>query len=220
MGDPNSDLVFLGGAWDNLSNYLPYSWLIETFIGNAPAGAVNTPVVSSIENTAVAANLADAPKVSLGRSDVGRNPDRALLGYNVYRNAVQVNDELVLETNYTDTGFGTGDICYVVTAVYSMCGESEPSNEVCFEDISAANYDLSQLRVYPNPSNSLVNIELNKNVNRIEIYNYAGQIVYQQTITKESMIQVDVRNYEAGAYLVRFINNDGKTLTKKIAVTK
>lgn len=220
VGDPNSDLVFLGGAWDNLSNYLPYSWLIETFIGNAPAGAVNTPVVSSIENTAVAANLADAPKVSLGRSNVGRNPDRALLGYNVYRNDVQVNDELVLETNYTDTGFGTGDICYVVTAVYSMCGESEPSNEVCFEGISAANYDLSQLRVYPNPSNSLVNIELNNNVNRIEIYNYAGQIVYQQTITKELMIQVDVRNYEAGAYLVRFINNDGKTLTKKIAVTK
>jgi hypothetical protein len=45
-------------------------------------------------------------------------------------------------------------------------------------------------------------------------------LVHERAINKDKNIEVDVRNYEAGAYLVRFITNSGESYAKKIAVTK
>ncbi len=217
-GDLNSDLVYLGGAWDNLSNYLPYSWLIETFIGQAPAAAVNSPVESTVVYSATAANLASAPSVNLERGNVGREVS-AFLGYNVYRDGEQINDALVTETTYTDTEFPNGDVCYTVTAVYSLCGESEESNEACILGINTKDQNLSQVKVYPNPANSILNIELTGNVSRVIVYNFTGQVVVEQNAV-ESMIRLDVNNYEAGAYLVKFVTVDGNSFTKKVIITK
>jgi hypothetical protein len=61
---------------------------------------------------------------------IDANRERSLAGYNVYRNAVMINTDLVTETAYEDT-----DVLnfipyeYYVTAVY-FYGESDPSNVV------------------------------------------------------------------------------------------
>ncbi|NTW26091.1 MAG: T9SS type A sorting domain-containing protein, partial [Lentimicrobium sp.] len=219
--DPNSDLVLLDGVWDNLSNYLPYSWMIETFIGQAPAGAFNAPVESAIVSKATSANLVSSPvAVNTSRSDVGRSADRAFLGYNVYREGAQVNSELVPENTYLDIPGTPGNYCYTVTAVYSVCGESEPSNEACVDVLVGLNdQDLANNRIYPNPSNSIVNIELTSNISQVVVYNYVGQVVFEQNVTKSETIQLNVRNYEAGAYLVKFLTNSGESFTKKVVVT-
>lgn len=51
-----------------------------------------------------------------------------LLGYNVYKNGVKVNSELVTSSSYIDTETTDGNYVYTVTAVYD-CGESGFSNE-------------------------------------------------------------------------------------------
>lgn len=51
-----------------------------------------------------------------------------LLGYNVYRNNVKINNELVTTNSFTDTEAGHPDAVYTVTAVYDS-GESSLSNE-------------------------------------------------------------------------------------------
>ncbi|NTW23874.1 MAG: T9SS type A sorting domain-containing protein, partial [Lentimicrobium sp.] len=220
--DLNSDLVLLDGVWDNLSNYLPYSWMIETFIGQAPAGAFNAPVESTIISKATSANLVSSPvAVNTNRSDVGRSADRAFLGYNVYREGTQVNSELVLENTYLDIPGTPGNYCYTVTAVYSLCGESDPSNEACVDVLVGVNdQDLANNRIYPNPSNSIVNIELSSNISQVVVYNYVGQVVFEQNVTKSETIQLNVRNYESGAYLVKFVTTAGESFTKKVVVTK
>ncbi len=217
-GDLNSDLVMLDGAWDNLSNYLAYSWLIETFIGQAPAAAVNSPVESSVVYPTTAASLASAPSVNLDRGNVGREVS-AFLGYNVYRDGEQINDAIVTETTYIDTEFPNGDVCYTVTAVYSICGESEESNEACILGINTKDQNLSQVRIYPNPANSILNIELTSNVERVLVYNYTGQVVVEQNAV-DSTMRIDVNNFEAGAYLVKLISVDGNSVTKKVIITK
>jgi len=59
-----------------------------------------------------------------------RNTRFELEGYNVYRDGVVINTELVLVTEYEDTDVESGDTYeYYVTAVYDE-GESEPSNTV------------------------------------------------------------------------------------------
>ena len=78
---------------------------------------------------------------------------------------------------------------------------------------------INAVSVYPNPSNSVVNIELTNDISQIVIYNYVGQVVYEQIVTKDKNIQLNVRTYEAGAYLIKFITNSGDSFTKKVAVT-
>ncbi|HPG32377.1 MAG TPA: T9SS type A sorting domain-containing protein, partial [Lentimicrobium sp.] len=219
-GTPNSDLVFLDGVWDNLNNYIPYSWLIETHIGEATAATANVPVQSSVISKATSANLVSSPvAVNVNRSEAGRN--RAFLGYNVYREGVQVNSELVLENTYQDTPGTPGNYCYTVTAVYSLCGESEHSNEACVDVlVGVENPAISNVNIYPNPSNNVVNIDLSSNISQVVVYNYVGQVVFEQNVTKAETLQLNVRNYESGAYLVKFVTRAGESFTKKVIVTK
>lgn len=52
-----------------------------------------------------------------------------LLGYNIYRNDVRINDELVTATSYTDVPEADTRVVYTVRAVYDR-GEAPKSNEV------------------------------------------------------------------------------------------
>ena len=65
-----------------------------------------------------------------------RTNTRELLGYNVYRDGVMINTDLVEELEYLDEDLEDGTYTYHVTAVYDE-GESEASNsvEVVIEDI-------------------------------------------------------------------------------------
>ncbi|HLN52409.1 MAG TPA: T9SS type A sorting domain-containing protein, partial [Lentimicrobium sp.] len=146
---------------------------------------------------------------------------REFTGFNVYR-----DDELIAnttETEYLDTDPEISVLgqsyCYKVTAVYSDC-ESDFSNTACETVISIVDPEISAVSIYPNPSNSVVNIELTNDISQLVIYNNIGQVVNEMRITKEKTVQIDVSSYDAGAYLVKFITREGQSFARKIAVTK
>ena len=62
-----------------------------------------------------------------------------LLGYNIYRNDVQINGEVITDTEYLDNGLAEGTYSYYVTAVYNE-GESEPTEVVQVEIVIMASY--------------------------------------------------------------------------------
>ena len=149
-----------------------------------------------------------------------RSADRAFMGYNIYKDG-QLLEALWPETTYVYLEPNAGNTCYTVTAEYEFCGETEPSNEACVDIITdVENTDLSKISMYPNPSNSVVNIELTNDVSQVVVYNYVGQVVYEQNVIKTKRIELNVRNYESGAYLVKFVTNAGDSFTKKMVVTK
>jgi hypothetical protein len=149
-----------------------------------------------------------------------RSASRSFLGYNIYRDGALL-EALWPETSYTYMEGTNGTWCYTVTAEYEFCGETDPSNEACI-DITVGIDDLSvdNVRIYPNPSNSIVNIELTDNISHVVIYNYIGQVVFEQNVTKAKTIQLNVSNYEAGAYLVKFVTRTGESFAKKIVVAQ
>lgn len=54
-----------------------------------------------------------------------------IAGYNVYRDGVKINNELVYECEYADSNVEAGkQYSYIVTVVYTDKGESKPSSEV------------------------------------------------------------------------------------------
>ena len=79
--------------------------------------------------------------------------------------------------------------------------------------------------VYPNPTNSYVNIEITSSkLNDIELYvsNSIGQTVYSETINSnvERIITINLNDFSEGIYFVNLITNTGELYTKQISYLK
>ncbi|MBW6516187.1 MAG: T9SS type A sorting domain-containing protein [Candidatus Cloacimonetes bacterium] len=132
----------------------------------------------------------DLSKRNNGKVDIKEFPtghrNVEILGYNIYKDDVQINDELVTEEVYHDPDFETYETYhYFVTVVYNL-GESSPSNieEVYVtsvdEDIEYVPYVTELRSNYPNPFNPSTNISFSlqeRSHVSIEVYNILGQKV-------------------------------------------
>ncbi|KAF5045502.1 hypothetical protein DSECCO2_480580 [anaerobic digester metagenome] len=215
-----------GSSWDDLSaiSDINVNWNIEGFVETIDG--ITTPLQPIVDNTVYApvqasalapAGYAALPNAALPMEVTG---SRELVGYNVFRDGEMIGS--TEETTYTDDDQDAlevnGTYCYTVTAVYEDC-ESPMSAEACVTLVDAPVIGIGALSIYPNPANSSVNIEVTNDISHMVVYNYLGKVVAEQTITKNKTIVLDVRNYESGAYLIKFTTNNGENLTRKIVVT-
>ena len=72
----------------------------------------------------------------------------------------------------------------------------------------------SEINVYPNPTQDIINIKLDKNVSkfRASLYNAAGQIL----LTTENRSSINISNLNKGVYFLKIEPENGKPVTKKI----
>jgi hypothetical protein len=69
-------------------------------------------------------------------------------------------------------------------------------------------------KIYPNPSNSIFTIEIDKNA-LIEVYDLVGkQIVTKNIFTGTNTL--DISSYENGVYFAKITNTDNQTQTVKL----
>ncbi|MBK9358098.1 MAG: choice-of-anchor J domain-containing protein [Bacteroidales bacterium] len=217
------DMISLDGSvWESMSTAygLDYNWNLNGYVESVDGVTALQPIsdntVYGPASQLVRGNLPMLPGATVINNTAGAS--RELVGYNVWRDGALIGNTAELTYVDADEVLEIGNTyCYVVTAVYEDC-ESPASNEVCVTLTSTPVIDASAVSVYPNPSNSVVNISLTNDISQIVVYNYVGQVVYEQIITKDKNIQLNVRNYESGAYLVKFITNSGESFTKKVAV--
>ncbi len=219
------DMLSLDGSvWESMATAygLNYNWNLNGYVETIDGvTSVLQPVVdetvygtsSSIER----GNYTSLPGAVLSTEVIS---SRALVGYNIYRDGEMIGS--TTETTYIDADevlalYNT--YCYTVVAVYDDC-ESEMTEEACVLLTSVPVVDNKEVSIYPNPSNSVVNIEVTSNISQVVVYNYLGQVVIERNVTGAETLQVNVRNYEAGAYLVKFVTKAGETFTKKVVVTK
>ena len=149
------DCYYAGG---DASDIDPYSWYTVDEVSWLNLGAVTdimfraiistqgarsvtlAPVPSNPDPSAYVGKLADMPRmdeelltklthIPYANPQISSTPRRDLQGYNVYRDGVTINNELITGTNYDDLNLAEGLYEYYVTAVYDG-GESEPSNTV------------------------------------------------------------------------------------------
>jgi hypothetical protein len=70
--------------------------------------------------------------------------------------------------------------------------------------------------VYPNPTNAILNIELeNSDKVKIEIANALGQIVFEE-LNETKNLKLDIKNLNTGLYFLKIISEDKIIATKKI----
>jgi hypothetical protein len=124
------------------------------------------------------------------------------------------------ETQYDDNDLFNNCYYYYVTAVYDE-GESLPTNTdgECLT-VGVSDITITEVKVYPNPAITNVNIDLTKNIRNITIYNALGSVVAEKNITREGTVTINTNNFAAGAYSVKFTTDSGDTFSRKFVVTK
>ena len=138
---------------------------------------------------------------------------RDLLGFNVYRNTVQINTSLVTGTEYLDENLWGGTYNYYVTAVYDE-GESGPSNTVQVIIVGVEELE-KNIKIYPNPANGFVNIQSDVMLKSVMLVSYTGQVVYTSGAT-DSQLAINTSNIPAGVYFLQLETEEGMINQKLI----
>ncbi len=146
-----------------------------------------------------------------------RNLNVELLGYNVYRDDVQINANIVEVTEYNDPEPSIATHDYFVTAVYDG-GESDPSNIVSVVVTDIMEISTNSVVIYPNPSNGNFTIELKEDaIVDIYITDITGKEVYSKTINGSE--RVNVLGMQKGLYFVRLLDkSSNEIIVKKIII--
>lgn len=127
--DGSGNLISVnGGEWTTLVDYVfNFNWNIRGLVseGNSKAllGSQSGVEVAGRDSKPALAELVKTP-VELRQAE--RSTQNELLGFNVYRNGLLLNDSVILENNYLDVLEFLGTFTYEVTAVYPT-GESFPA---------------------------------------------------------------------------------------------
>ena len=83
-----------------------------------------------------------------------------------------------------------------------------------FSALASASFDISEVKVYPNPATEYIFISGLLRASKVEILSVSGAKVFEKTINEDQMIPID---FESGMYFVK-ISNDNKQIVKKIIV--
>jgi hypothetical protein len=72
-----------------------------------------------------------------------------------------------------------------------------------------------EMLVYPNPTNNVLNVQSNLNIEKLSIYNHIGQAV-QEVMVNEKTASINVSSIESGVYFVRIETAEGYSTQKLV----
>ena len=144
--------------------------------------------------------------------------DDELLGYNIYRDEIQINEEPLTELEYRDEELENGTYIYQVSAIYEHCEESELTAGVAVTiEVTAINdVQPNSFQVFPNPAHNELNITGKVAPTAVRLYNITGQLMYEtdQCATK---MKISVAEMPEGLYFIK-IDSEYGSVTKKVVV--
>jgi beta-glucanase (GH16 family) len=79
--------------------------------------------------------------------------------------------------------------------------------------LSNSEYDISDLRVFPNPAHSKINISTSSALDKVELYDVYGKRILSQS---KNMKTLDISNLNAGFYLLNIYSGNKKSSKKLI----
>lgn len=110
---------------------------------------------------------------------------------------------------------------YYARAINNDC-PSLPSNILQVSLLTIGNYNLSEVQIYPNPTNGVLNLDWGGKMTtaKISLYTPTGQIVLQESMHHASRKTIDLSAFAAGIYFVVLQDEQGNTGTVKVTLTK
>ncbi len=124
----------------------------------------------------------------------------------------------VIEVVWDQFITGVGEIQMTWTNVYGC--ESTQFYAVSV-DVSVQEIFASNLKIYPNPTRDLVNIQwdfMNENT-YLSLFDNTGKLISTQKLNNQTLHILDLSGYENGVYQLR-LSNENAVIVKAIAVTR
>ena len=81
-------------------------------------------------------------------------------------------------------------------------------------NLSSELFEKENISVYPNPSNSIFNIE-NDNITKIEVYDLVGKLILKQE-NEFGVSSFDLNQYPTGIYFAKILNKNNQSNTIKL----
>jgi hypothetical protein len=93
---------------------------------------------------------------------------------------------------------------------------SDPADVIIIIDVSVEENDAASLvKIYPNPSNGIINLELAEGADQLLIVSMNGGVVYTDSNLNEGVNTIDLNFLSNGTYMIQLVKDD-KVITKKI----
>jgi HYR domain/Ricin-type beta-trefoil lectin domain-like/Secretion system C-terminal sorting domain len=133
-------------------------------------------------------------------------------------NAVEGLDELQYYTSY-DNNPVDGENYYRIKLVYQ-------DGKIEYSETKVVNFKgLSDIRIFPNPSDDFVDVDLTKYKNKevgIYLYNAFGQPVQFVNVEKvgDTPVRLDVSKLNSGNFLLRITSKGKRDVTKQLIITR
>jgi len=212
------DMISMDGStWDPLSGFgMDFNWNIQGYLVTQ-ADAIAQP--GEIVETTIINNKSSQPvQGNLKPSDAFvPNASRDLIGYNVFRNDIQLNMDPVEELYYEDMGLPNDYYLYCVTAVYDEC-ESEAVCDELYITVDIDELNADEISIYPNPSDDILYIEYPGYIKSFKVINHLGQIVFSDEKQGfDTKFMLNVSDYQSGIYFIS-IETNSKTILEKVAI--
>lgn len=87
----------------------------------------------------------------------------------------------------------------------------------CFPLIGINEVSQPQLTIFPNPNNGVFTLQtFNTETKNITVQNLLGNTVYQNNNTLANNIEIDLRSFAAGIYVVKILTSSGGFYTEKV----
>ncbi|MBN2637399.1 MAG: T9SS type A sorting domain-containing protein, partial [Prolixibacteraceae bacterium] len=133
--------------------------------------------------------------------------------------ATYQNDTLLCQPTIADTGC----VNIVVTATDTSGATASDTFEICVDGYPVGTSDLAAnrfgVKLYPNPTNGLVTVELSSGIHDTElsVMDIAGRIVLRKSYSASERLTFNMSGKVAGMYFVK-MNIDGKQFIEKLIV--
>lgn len=200
-------------------------------------GEYSIQLISYVDNNAYYSNFSDvvadfSPVITdLAKGAEGNSIDiTADINENYDSLQIKLNDIHIKSLTNTDLGENEFNVEYTVTGsqIISLIGyisetgyESDPDDiYLTYTGISDM-FKINSLKVYPNPSNGYINVELPENFNdnyNIEVYSLSGAKVFSTKINKSDS-RLNLKNLREGLYIIK-LEHGNEIYSQKVQIRK
>lgn len=227
----------LGGTLNGLTPGTTYKVYAIAYNADGVAGSIAPTLFTTIANGGTGlAEVAVTVEMVNGTAVISAVPNDQVSYYyfGIYYGIDNMGDDDVLDyllqngdtytedidAEITEDDFDESELWGVYAIPFNANNEEGPRVAIRFTPegvLSLADVELSSVSLYPNPASSELTVSATSSINRIEIANLLGQMVYENATLGSNQATINVSALQQGAYLVRVFTTEG-TMTRKLIV--
>lgn len=227
----------LGGTLNGLTPGTTYKVYAIAYNADGVADSIAPTLFTTIANGGTGlAEVAVTVEMVDGTAVISAVPNDQVSYYyfGIYYGIDDLDDDFVLDyllengntytedidAEITEDDFDESELWGVYAIPFNANNEEGPRVAIRFTPegvLSLADVELSSVSLYPNPASSELTVSATSSINRIEIANLLGQMVYENATLGSNQATINVSALQQGAYLVRVFTTEG-TMTRKLIV--